>query len=100
MKGMTVKAYLETVAKICTFEEAAGRCMPKSENENACPLADFDCGTPKEPEDIDEVLKIVASYKMPPEGGCVKCGADIREMRKQGIKYCPFCGSELKPCES
>ena len=36
MKGMTVKAYLETVAKICTFEEAAGRCMPKSENENAC----------------------------------------------------------------
>lgn len=28
MKGMTVKTYLETVAKICTFEEAAaGRIL-------------------------------------------------------------------------
>ena len=100
MKEMTAKAYLETVARICGIEEASGRCIPKGEKENICPLADYECGTPQDPEAIEEVIALVAGYKMPPEGGCVKCGADIREMRKQGIKYCPFCGSELEPWES
>ena len=49
---------------------------------------------------VKTYLETVAKYKMPPKGGCVNCGADIREMRrKQGIKYCPFCGGELEPCE-
>ena len=98
MKGMTVKAYLETVAKICTFEEAAGRCSKsKKDGIPCCPLWDYQCGIPTTTEEINAVIEIVAKYKMPPKGGCVNCGADIRDLREtQKIKYCPFCGEGVR----
>ncbi|MBO6235156.1 MAG: hypothetical protein J6N22_00340, partial [Schwartzia sp.] len=96
MKNMTARDYLKIVRQICTAEEAAGRCTSGEEQEKICPLWNFGCGVPKEPEDIDTLIEIALNYKVPPEGACWKCGADIKEMRKQGIKYCPFCGGELK----
>ncbi len=100
MKEMTAKEYLKTIAKICDFEESAGRCYAgcsKPASAPVCPLEKYSCGTPKDPKDIEAVLEIVAKYKTPPKGTCRMCGADLKELREtQKIKYCPFCGEELR----
>lgn len=99
MKEMTAKEYLKTIAKICDLEESVGRCYSKDKTDGApvCPLEKYSCGTPKHPKDIEAVLEIVAKYKTPPKGACRMCGADLKELREtQKIKYCPFCGEELR----
>lgn len=99
MKELTAKEYLKTIAKICDFEESVGHCVAIGPAVRApiCPLKKYDCGTPKDPKDIDAVLEIVSKYKTPPKGACRMCGADLKELREtQKIKYCPFCGEELR----
>ena len=56
--GMDAKEYLTKVASICK-EYDSRDCM----NGN-CPLIEYCCGAPKEPEKIEAVLKIVKTAEL------------------------------------
>jgi len=55
---MDAKEYLTKVAQICEAYSGEG-CA-----DGSCPLDGYYCGSPLEPEKIEEVLKIVETTKL------------------------------------
>lgn len=90
---MDTKEYLTKIAEICKkFEKS---CM-----DTGCPLKNYTCGAPTEPEKIDEVIKIVEETdlsKLYPFGCCAKCGYEFNSelISEYEIKYCPNCGKKI-----
>jgi len=57
--GMDAKEYLTKVTEICEVYIKNEGCM-----DGTCPLIEYYCGAPKEPEKIEAVLKIIETAEL------------------------------------
>lgn len=83
-------AYIKKAQKICDKYEVL------EDNCKICPLGNFACGLPKEPDRAKEVVELVEKFDFsdaPSQTTCAKCGKDLPLKPKP--KYCPNCGAKL-----